>query len=127
MSDTKDFHVGDVLTITTGIMLSPRNIEGVYDILGWMTDEQLYTHQLPRVADEAKPVLLAAFPQLASAQAIAHTVNPSNFERALDEFVRRYGEVLPVPKFAKGQHIAIGPVQELTGIPGPDKVIVVAI
>lgn len=46
---TKTFHLGDILTITTGRLVSPRHMEGVYDILNWMTGEDLLvTHQIPR-------------------------------------------------------------------------------
>ena len=64
MAETKDFHIGDILSVTTGRLVSPRHIEGVYDILNWMTGESLFTHQLPRVSREAGPVLLAAHPQI---------------------------------------------------------------
>ena len=33
VAQTRYFHIGDVLTITTGCLLSPRHMEGVYDIL----------------------------------------------------------------------------------------------
>ena len=32
MSETRMFHLGDVLTITTGCLVSPRHVEGIYDI-----------------------------------------------------------------------------------------------
>ena len=62
---TKKFHLGDVLSITTGRLVSPRHMDGVYDILNFMTGDNLFTHQLPRASDECKPHLLAQFPQLA--------------------------------------------------------------
>lgn len=61
----KKFHVADVLTVTTGCMVSPRGIEAVYDILNFMTGDSLFTHQLVRACNVATPVLLARFPQLA--------------------------------------------------------------
>ena len=65
---TKQFHLGDVLSITTGRLVSPRHIDGVYDILNFMTGDNLFTHQLPRASDECKPYLVAQFPQLAAAE-----------------------------------------------------------
>src|SRR3990167_2376272 len=61
---TKQFHLGDVLSITTGRLVSPRHIDGVYDILNFMTGDNLFTHTLPRASDECKPYLVAQFPQL---------------------------------------------------------------
>lgn len=63
MTTTREFHLGDVLSITTGRLISPRGIEGVYDILRFMTGQDLFTHQLPRAMTEMKPRLLAQHPQ----------------------------------------------------------------
>ena len=125
--ETKDFHVGDVLSITTGRLLSPSGIGGVYEILNWMTGESLFTHQLPRVGREAQPVLRAAFPQLESANAIAHTITADNYKEALAEFVRRFGETLAVPKMPPGAHAEKGPFAELAEMVDPDRIIGVRI
>ena len=61
---TKEFHLGDVLSITTGRLVSPRRMDGIYDILNFMTDSNLFTHQLSRAINECKPHLLGQFPQL---------------------------------------------------------------
>jgi hypothetical protein len=53
---TQQFTLGEVLSIATTKLLTP--FEGVYRILNWMTDDSLYTHQLPRACDECKPWLL---------------------------------------------------------------------
>lgn len=46
--NTRNFHLGDILSVTTGCLLSPRRMEGVYDILNFMTADNLFTHQLGR-------------------------------------------------------------------------------
>ena len=66
--ETKCFHLGDVLTVTTGRLVSPRHVEGLYDILGFMSGEDLFTHQLGRVGKECTPYLLKQFPGLDSPQ-----------------------------------------------------------
>lgn len=58
------FHISDVLTVTTGRLLSTRGIDGLYDILNFMTDDNLFTHQLPRAGDECAPYLLRQYPIL---------------------------------------------------------------
>ena len=83
MQTKKPFHIGDVLSITTGRLVSPRHIDGVYDILNFMTDDNLFTHQLPRACDECKPFLLKQFPQLASPE--------------MDFAVAELGEMLKTP------------------------------
>jgi hypothetical protein len=121
---TKDFHLGDILTITTGRLVSPRHIEGVYDILGWMTGESLFTHQLPRVAKEACPVLLAAHPQLASVDKDAE-INAGNLDAWLAARVAEFGEMLPVPKLNADQHERIDPLSELAEKVHPDRIIAI--
>lgn len=63
---TKMFSIGDILCITTGRLVSSRGIEGIYDILGFMMDETLWTHQLPDASKICKPLLLEQFPWLDS-------------------------------------------------------------
>ena len=53
MSESKRFHISDILSITTGRLVATRHVEGIYDILGFMTGEELFTHQLPRASSSA--------------------------------------------------------------------------
>ena len=39
--ETKEFHLGDILTITTGLSLSNRDLKGIYDILDFMAGDRL--------------------------------------------------------------------------------------
>ena len=122
--ETKDFHLGDVLSITTGRLVSPRLIEGVYDILGWMSGEQLFTHQLPRVRREAAPVILAMHPQLASVDRDAE-ITPETLDAWLAERVAEFGETLPVPKLTEDQHERIDAISEMAETVHPDKIITI--
>lgn len=119
----KQFHIGDILSVTTGTLVSPRLITGVYDILGFMTGESLYTHQLPRVSDEAAPVLLRQHPQLASVD--ARGVTPENHKAWLAEQVERYGETLPVEPMTANEHERIDPMSELAEKVHPSRIVVV--
>lgn len=58
------FHFSDVLTATTGRLVSTRHMDGVYDMYNFLTGDSLYTHQLPRAARECEPWIAAQFPQL---------------------------------------------------------------
>lgn len=64
---SKQFHIGDVLSITTDYLVSPEGMGGIYKILGYMTNSEPFTHQLPRVAQECKTWLLRQHPGLADA------------------------------------------------------------
>jgi len=90
----KDFELGDVLTITTGKLVSKRMMDGVYDILNYMTGCNLYTHQLPEASNKCRPYLLQQHPQLKSID--SDIVSKDNVWQWLDEQIKVYGEKLPV-------------------------------
>lgn len=120
---TRDFHIGDILSITTGRLVSPRLIEGVYDILDFMTGDQNFTHQLPRISRECRPHLLTQHPQLAS---IDHAgVARETWRQWLDEQIAQFGETLPVMSLAPDEHERIDPISELAELVHPSKIIVV--
>lgn len=115
MSETREFHLGDILTITTGRLVSPRHIEGVYDILNFMTGDSLFTHQLPRGVDECQGPLLQQHPDLAA------IVPPEDFgpdpetgvAAWLAEQVAIYGETREVAPLAADEHTYIDPFTEM--------------
>lgn len=123
MAEMKDFHIGDVLSITTGRLLSPRHMEGVYDLLNWMTGDNLYTHQLPRVSDEARPHLLGWHPFLAEID--ASDVTPENWRAWLSSIVAKHGEYLTIEKMPAESHERIDPVSELAEKIHPSNIIAV--
>ena len=60
-AETREFSLADVLTQTTGRLLTP--IGDVYRFLEWVSGEEgLMTHQLPLVSREVEPFLLDTFP-----------------------------------------------------------------
>jgi hypothetical protein len=73
--ETRKFPLRVVLTVTTGRLLTQSNgprdngIGDLYDILGWMTNDSPFTHQLPRFAEECSPRLLEWFPELKEVEA----------------------------------------------------------
>ena len=111
---TKTFHLGDILSVTTSRLVSPRHIDGVYDILNWMTGDDLMTHQLPRASRECEGPLLAQHPDLAA------VVVPDGFggsgervEAWLAEQVAIYGEFREVTPLPAEDHTSIDPLDEM--------------
>jgi hypothetical protein len=118
MTTTKTFHIGDVLTAMTGRLVSPRHIEGVYDILNWMTGDSLFTHQLPRASREAEPVLRERFPDLAAIE-IPEWGEKGTKEVIyawLDEQVAIHGETREVAPLDASDHPVIDPLTEFAMI-----------
>lgn len=127
---TKQFDIGDILSITTERLVSPRGIEGVYGILSFMAGENIYTHQLPRIGDEAKPELLRQHPFLISITAPDWEIkrNGAEMEQVIQAWVSsiavQHGEYLAVSPMAMDDHALIDPVVELAAMVEPKKIIV---
>lgn len=51
------FHIGDVLSITTKVLLSPSGMDGIYNILNFMMARELSTLELPAARDVMSPYL----------------------------------------------------------------------
>lgn len=107
---TREFDLGDILSITTDRLVSPRHIDGVYDILNFMTGDNLFTHQLPRAQDECRPRLLEQHPALALVD--ASEVTPDNWREWLAAQKVRLGETLSVQALASADHTRIHPLDE---------------
>lgn len=108
---SKRFHLGDILSITTGRLVSPRHIDGIYDILNYMTGDNLFTHQLPRASEECRPYLLMEMPWLGEID--ANAVSGENWEQWLREQVKKYGEYHDVRPIHPEDHENIDPIDEL--------------
>ena len=129
MPDTKTFHLGDILSVTTSRLVSPRHIDGVYDILNWMTGDNLMTHQLPRACGECEGPLLTQHPDLAA------IVTPETFgddpeqgvARWLAEQVAIYGETREVAPLAAEDHTVIDPLDELRAMKPDAEIITVVV
>lgn len=134
--ETKQFDLGTVLTISNGRLLT--KIDGVYEILNWMTQDSLYTHQLPRAMRECRPWLLRWFPEL-------EALNLPSPMAALDRLIELYGasegcqtwvrqqpesyplvkSVYDVPRIPRDDHDVIDPLAELATMVDPSKIVAV--
>lgn len=112
----REFHIGDILSITTGALVSRDGIDGVYEILNYVTNDTLFTHQLVRAANEVAPYLQQCFPDLAS-------IEVPNFSEAtdakeavlswLDSMVELYGGTRLVEPMREADHARIDPLSEI--------------
>lgn len=132
MTTAKSFHLGDILSITTERLVSPRHIDGVYDILNWMTGDNLFTHQLPRASRECQGPLLAQHPDLAAVEV------PDSFgddtataqatvETWLAAQVARFGEYREVAPLAAGDHTHIDPLTEMRKVAPQAEIITIEV
>lgn len=119
--ETKAFPTQDVLSAITGRLVG--EIGGVYEVLGWMAGESLFTHQLPRVGREATPVAVAHNPAIAQAVEEAEQVNTTNWREWRAMWLKRYGPTLTVPRLNADQHERIDALSELAEKVPPSRII----
>lgn len=121
----RDFGIDDVLTVTTGRLVSRRHMEGAYDILGYMTGERLFTHQLPRAADQVRPEILRQHPELANVEVPEEFNGEDEIWSWLSRQETVYGKTLPLAPLEG--HVGQDPIEELCDKVGADKVFVVRV
>jgi hypothetical protein len=122
---SRQFHIGDVLSVTTGFLVAPRGIEAMYDLLNFMTGDSLFTHQLPRASRECAPDLLRQHPKLAEVEVPAAFRDEAHALSWLAEQVAVFGERLDVSPLAEVDHTRIDPLTELASMVGTDRIIAV--
>lgn len=119
----RDFDLGDVLSITTGFLVSLRHMEGVYDILNFMTGDNLFTHQLPRAAKVCAPALLEQHPELATIDTdLDFSGSPDSALAWANSLRVQFGETLSVAPLAEWQ--SRNPLVELAEMAGDRPTIV---
>lgn len=111
------FDLGTILSIVTPILLT--KIENVYEILNYMTGDELYTYQLPRVAREMTPVILEQHPQLT--KVTWDGVGVENWKEYLNNMIQEYGEFLPIAPCGLWQYIKRDAQEELLEMIGGDE------
>jgi hypothetical protein len=139
------FHISDVLSVTTGRLVSTRHIDGVYDILNFLTSDNIFIHQLPRAYREAEPWLRQQFPQLFPDNPITARLMEEMDARLRDfpyetkdqrqayitewiaaaQLAHALPEMLPVYEMGEDMHTHIDPIEEACAMVGDGKVIVV--
>lgn len=140
MSQARDFHLGDILSITGERLVAPNGMDGVRAILEFMTGDSLFCHQLPRAKTECEPWLLRQHPFLGSPDVLAELAelelmleSPAGKQMPqalclgwLSKLTAHYGETFPVEPIPADSHERINPIEELAAMVGPERVIVVA-
>ena len=91
----RTFHLGDILSLSTGRLVSLRHLDGVYDLLNFLKGEELST-QSPMVMDGVRPHLLRQFPWLAIIT--TEGVTQQNWQEWLQTQIDHYGAQHPVER-----------------------------
>ncbi len=122
----RTFGLGDILTAATGCLVSPRGVDALHDVLGHMTGDTLWTHQLPRVIAEVAPHIYAQHPDLAGV-VVPEFVDEEHVWRWLAEQVDRYGAERALTPMPVDEHTRIDPVAELKMMRPDTEIVTVAV
>lgn len=129
--ETKQFPLRVVLSVTTGRLLT--GIGDLYYILGWMTNDEPFTHEVPRFMKECAPWLLRWFPGLGNVDlpSLDRDITTHGPERGVELWLSNLfafqgiHQSYDVPRIPADDHDRKNPVAELEAMVGKDRVIVV--
>jgi hypothetical protein len=110
------FDLGAVLSVTTSVLLCP--LDELYEILNFMTGDNLFTHQLPRASRVCGQQILQQHPGLEIVDASG--VTRENWETFLSEQKHLFGDAVPLVPLTDWEYK--DPVDEATEMVGEEKV-----
>lgn len=116
----RNFHITDILSITTGRLVSIRGMSGVYDILAYMTGDQVFTHQIPAARNASATALLEQHPYLAGTQCLG--VDETNLSDYTEAWIDQFGEYLVVDKLSGSLHDFSDPLADLAENIHPERI-----
>lgn len=117
----KVFALGQVLSIATGHLMCSMN--EVREILNFLHDDNLYTHQLPRASDDARPWLRESLPWLEDIT--CNEVTRGNWLDRLKRYEAKYGALHSLEPIPHNEELKRHPVAELADMVGKDRAIIV--
>jgi D-mannonate dehydratase len=117
----KEFHIGDILSVTTGKALSPHLMDGLTEILEYMVREELQIYQMGPAARECTPYLLAEMPWLADIS--TEDVDHHNIKEWLERVVSLYGEFHVVRPIHPEDHDHVSLIEGVQRMAGSKKVV----
>lgn len=118
-----EFTLGQIISVSHDKLMC--DISGVYRILNFLTNDNLFTHQLPRACRECKPWLLYRHKWLREID--LSTVNSNNWQEVLSKLEDKYGSRFELERIPRDDHDYNNPLTELEEMVGKEKVIVIKV
>lgn len=112
-TDTRSFHIGDLITVVEGHLVSPDHMTGIYNVVDFVTGQEHMTHQLPRAAREVTPWLLEQHPWLADITVPDGLGGEAGVREWLAPVIEQYGERHEVRPLPDGAYVGREPIAEL--------------
>jgi hypothetical protein len=109
----KQFDLEDVLGVTTGVLLKEDGMQGIAKLLNYLTGEELYSHQLGRAANSARPHIFGQYPEMANVSPDIKQLKFASYRNSfLDNQEQKFGKRLTLTPMEMGQYQAKDPFQE---------------
>jgi len=122
LKKTEVFTLGQVLSVSTGKLLC--GMAGLYEIMNFLTGENLLTHQLVRAFAPCKKYALEQFPNLEEVD--TSCVNTENALSWVEEQKELFGELFALTPMPPGYYSPMDPMEELCTMVPKEKIIVVS-
>lgn len=119
----KPFHITDVISAYHGYLVSTSGMDGLVLLLNYLTQDDLFTHQLPRAMDECHAYLAQSYPALPSIEPKPGEGVP--MEEWVAAIVAKYGEHVTLAPMPAGLHEYRHPLEELQSMMRPDQKLLV--
>jgi len=100
-AESKIFHIGDILSVTTSILVSPRYMDGLYELLRYLTGEEPAFESVPDVSARCRPYLVTQYPLLD--QVDTDGITFENWQEWLGDQKFLYGEWLRIERPQAGE------------------------
>ena len=85
----------------------------LYDILNYLSSDEIYTHQIPRVMKVAKSYVLEKYPQLDGVGKVVVINNEQDVKTFIDEQKNIYGDSFGLSPMPNEMYQHIDPIDEI--------------
>jgi hypothetical protein len=109
---TRRFHIGEILTVTTGTYLTPTGLTGVQRLLRHLTGAPHMTHQIGRAIEDVEPYLREQFPWINEITIPSIITNEAEGTAFLAVLAAKYGEYHEVAPLPPGTYTPREPISE---------------
>lgn len=104
----KEFDTLAVLSVTSGRLLTKRvgksdnGISKIYELLGWMSGESVWTHEIPQYMNKFSPQIIQQHPYFAELTPyIVSMCEQGVAEKLQDELINMFGPAISLKKTAE--------------------------
>jgi hypothetical protein len=113
MSEPRTFPTETILSVTTHHLLTDGGMAAVHECMEYLAGEPVWSHQLPRVAEELTPWLHELHPIFAKYDQHGLASGPyRNYREWRDAMLAEIGPTLTVRPIPRARHTSIDPITE---------------